>query len=104
MQKRSFPRRCLHADTILKTRQGVLAGRAENISIGGVYAKLHGPLVIGEKTEVTISMASAGMAGNVVVNGIAVRIEEGGVALRFCNVDHQTFYALLSYIYLPDPA
>ncbi len=101
MQKRNFPRRRLTTEAFFRTDEGSVACTTENISVGGLYVRTEKNMAIGDKTEITIPLPTSDRECKVVVSGTAIRVEDGGVAFRFNNVDHKTFCDLLSYIYLP---
>ena len=98
MNQRSFPRLHVNAETMITTPDGIFTGRVENISLGGVFVRIHDRVGVGDKIDIAISVPGGSMTDFIVAKGIAVRSEERGVAFKFCNIDHNTFCDLLSFM------
>jgi Tfp pilus assembly protein PilZ len=101
MNQRSFPRLYMSAETTITTSAGAFTGIVENISLGGMFVRTNQQIVVGDTTDIIISLPSTSITGSIMAKGIAVRSEERGVAFKFYNIDHNTFCDLLSLMDCP---
>lgn len=98
MQRRNFPRLRISSDARILTREGSFSGALENISLSGLYVRTDGDVALGDTTEITIPLPTFSQPKSLHIRGIAVRVEEDGVAFRFGNIDHATFAHLKSIL------
>ncbi len=101
MQKRNFPRLRIRTDVEIKTANGVVSCITENICLGGVFVRTSNCLKVGDRAEINLPIPFIARNNGISVNGIAIRIEEDGVAFKFQNVGHETFCDLLTFIDYP---
>lgn len=98
MQRRHFPRLRINSKATITTMDGATQCIAENISMGGLFIRTGYGIKVGEKTQITVPLPKAARKDFITVDGIAVRVEDGGVAFKFHNVELDTFCELLSFI------
>ncbi len=98
MQRRHFPRLRINSKATFTTNEVATPCIAENISMGGLFVRTNSRIEIGEKTQITVPLPNIARKECITVDGIAVRVEEGGVAFQFHNVELDTFCELLSFI------
>jgi hypothetical protein len=70
----------------------------ENISMGGFFLKINNRIQVGAKIEVEISLQNDLKNVNILTNATVVRIEEGGIAFKFEEMDHYNYWNLHSYL------
>jgi Tfp pilus assembly protein PilZ len=102
MERRSSSRTHIDETTIF-TKDGIFTAMLENISMGGLFLRTNKPIQVGEMIEITIPLPSPvpdGPKKKIVVDAVAVRVEEHGIAFRFHEVNDDIYNALL---YLTDP-
>ncbi len=102
MERRSS-RRTLIDETAIFTKDGIFTALLENISMGGLFLRTNKPIAVGEIIEITIPLplpSSEGQKTKIVVDAVAVRVEEHGVAFKFLEMNDNTYNALL---FLTDP-
>ncbi len=63
--------------------------------------KTENRLKVGDKAEISLPISISARDNDINVNGIAIRIEEDGIAFKFQNVGHDTFCDLLTFIDYP---
>jgi len=98
MQRRNFPRIPIRTEATIITTDGSTTCMGENISIGGLFVRMDKRIEMGTETSITVPLPSPVINNIIVLNGIAVRIEDGGVAFKFQNVGHDAFRYLASFI------
>ncbi len=101
MQKRNFPRLRIKTEAKIKTANGIVSCITENICLGGIFVKTSNCLKVGDRAEINLSIPISARNNGINVTGIAIRIEEGGIAFKFQNVGHETFCDLLTFIDYP---
>ncbi len=101
MQKRNFPRLRIKTDAKIKTVNGIISCSTENICLGGVFLKTDNRLKVGDKAEISLPISISASGNDINVNGIAIRIEEDGIAFKFQNVGQDTFCDLITFIDYP---
>lgn len=74
----------------------------ENMSMGGLFARSYKPVSVaeGDIFEITVPLPAGPGNDRVVINGMAIRVAENGIAFRFLETDQETLRALFSFISL----
>jgi len=96
MERRSSGRTHVGETTIF-TKDGIFTALLENVSMGGLFLRTNKPIEVGELIEITIPLPSAspdGQRKKIVVDAVAIRVEEHGVAFRFHEIDEDATNAL----------
>ncbi|HEX8960082.1 MAG TPA: PilZ domain-containing protein [Geobacteraceae bacterium] len=97
MERRSSRR--THIDeTAIFTKDGIFSALLVDISMGGLFLRTNKQIAVGEIIEITIplpSPSSDGQKTKIVVDAVAVRVEEHGVAFRFLEMNDNAYNALL---------
>lgn len=91
MDSRGFPRLRLASKAAIRTMGGLVLGTVDNISMSGVFVRTHADIKVGDRSEISIYLPNVSSRNTVVVDGIAVRVEERGIAYRFQNIHLETF-------------
>jgi hypothetical protein len=94
MERRSS-RRTRVDETTIFTKDGIFTALLENISMGGLFLRTNKPIELGEIIEITIPLPSTAPEGKIVIDAVAVRVEEHGVAFKFIEMNDNTYNALL---------
>ena len=84
-------------ETTIFTKDGIFTALLENVSMGGLFLRTNKPIEVGELIEITIPLPSYlpdGRREKIVVDAVAVRIEDYGVAFRFHEIDDDISDAL----------
>ena len=90
-------------ETTIFTKDGIFTALLENVSMGGMFIRTNKPIEVGELIEITIPLPSPlpyAPNSKIVVDAVAVRVEEYGVAFKFHEVNDDIYNALL---FLTDP-
>src|SRR5574340_875852 len=97
MERRSSRR--THVDeTAIFTKDGIFSALLVDISMGGLFLRTNKQIAVGEIIEITIpllSPSSDGQKTKIVVDAVAVRVEEHGVAFKFLEMNDNTYNAFL---------
>ena len=82
----------LQSEASIHTRGGFVRGTVENISMTGLFVSgVQADIQVGDRSEISINLPNVSSRSGVVVDGVAVRVEERGVAYRFQNIQLETF-------------
>jgi hypothetical protein len=102
MEQRSFRRVKVHAEITVKAEDQIFTGMLENISMGGLFARPCKPVTVtaGDIFEITVPLSVESKNDSIIVNGMAIRITDTGIAFRFLDTDQDTLRALFSFVYL----
>lgn len=99
MERRASKRMFID-ETAIFTKDGIFTAILENISTGGLFLRTNKPIEVGEIIEITIPLPSAlpdNPQNKIVIDAVAVRVEEQGVAFRFLEMNDNTYKALLLF-------
>ena len=88
----------IKTEATIMTTDGLITCMAENISIGGLFVRMDKGIEMGTESEITVPLPSSAIHKVIVLNGVAVRIQNNGVAFKFRDVGHDTFCTLASFI------
>jgi len=101
MEQRSFRRVNFNAEITVKAKDGVFHGILDNISMGGLFARVSEPMPVaaGDTAEIMIPLPGGSRNDSIVVNAMATRTNENGIAFRFLDIDPDALRALFSLIY-----
>ncbi len=109
MDKRRFQRINFKADvSFVRLAYGIEGqGKIRDLALGGIF--LENPTQypeLNEILEITLSLENYGQEMKVLLKGEVVRVEEGkGIAIKFLEIDPQSFNHLKNILYFnsPDP-
>lgn len=96
MERRSSGRTHIGETTIF-TKDGIFTALLENVSMGGLFLRTNKPIELGELIEITIPLPASlqdGRRRKIIVDAVAIRVEDYGVAFRFHEVDDDISDAL----------
>ncbi len=104
MEHRSFRRVNVNAGITLKAGGRIFSGMLENISMGGLFAGSVNPEAAsaGDIFEISVPLPAGSGNDRIVVTGMAIRVNESGIAFRFIDTGPETLRALFSFIYHSD--
>jgi Tfp pilus assembly protein PilZ len=94
MEKRASRRVEVDDETSLSTKDVYFSAVLTNISMGGLFLKTNKCIELGDKVEICIPLPDNQGKHEIVVNVIAVRIMDNGIAFKFQNLDEETYSAL----------
>ena len=98
MEKRFFRRMNIEDGTTIMTKDGLFAGKLENICMGGLFLRTNNHMAVGSTLDVSVPLTGNSTNTTIAANVVAVRIENNGVAFQFDNLEHKNFWTLLSFI------
>jgi c-di-GMP-binding flagellar brake protein YcgR len=98
---RTFQRALGAARITVQARDFCLSSTSSNISLGGLFLLSEGqvPVGIGDVYKLTVNLPEENEDAGFVVNGMAIRIQENGIAFRFIETDSDVLRRLFSFIY-----
>jgi len=101
MQHRTFRRVNVNAEITLHAEDYSFKGTLENISMGGLFVtpSKQMPVAVGDIFELGVPLPAGSRNARIAVNGMAIRINENGIAFRFLETDPETLRVLFSFIY-----
>ncbi len=104
MEHRSFRRVTVTEEITVKAKDKIFSCMLENISMGGLFARSCNPEPVpaGDIFEITVPLPVGSRNDRIVVTGMAIRVNENGIAFRFIDTDLETLRALFSLIYHTD--
>jgi len=94
MEKRTSQRVGVDNESSIATKDGYFSAVLTNISTGGLFLRTNKCIELGDKVEICIPLPNNPGKHEIVVNVIAVRIMDNGVAFKFQNLDDETYSAL----------
>jgi Tfp pilus assembly protein PilZ len=87
MERRGSGRLAISNEASIVTKDGYFSAVLENISTGGLFLRTNKCIEIGDKIEITIPLPGSPDNKNLIVNVVAVRIMDTGVAFKFVDID-----------------
>ena len=101
MQPRSFRRVHIDAEITIKAKDYSFTSKLDNISMGGLFVtpSKQMPVAVGDIFELSVPLPVGSRNASIAVNGMAIRINENGIAFRFLETDPDTLRVLFSFIY-----
>ncbi len=94
MEKRRFTRIPFRAKVVIRTSDGALEGRTENVSLRGMFLQGFSAVPLGEEIDVEISLPDAPPDRVLRTKAIAVRYHDGGTGFQFGAMDFDSFFTL----------
>jgi hypothetical protein len=99
-KQRGFPRFKLQSEAAIYTRGSFVRGTVENISMTGLFVSgVQADIQVGDRSEISINLPNVSCRSAVVVDGIAVRVEQRGIAYHFQNIQLETFGLLRAILH-----
>jgi len=99
-EQRIFRRVSMRAEILLTADNGVYTGMLVNLSMQGLFATISRRMkaAVGDRVLISIPLTGDFLEDSIKVDGIIVRAEKAGIAVRFQEMDRITFHTLLSII------
>lgn len=99
-ERRIFRRVPMNNEIILSAENGVYTGLAVNLGMGGVFVAISRRMkaAVGDQLRITIPLTGDSFEDSIQVNGMVVRVEQGGIAVRFHEMDRIAFHTLLAIV------
>jgi len=103
-ERRRRSRIIYQAEVEIKTPIGKIAGCTADISLNGAFIKTKHTLPINTPCSLILKLHNDHSAAYLSFEGVVVRIDKDGMAVRFTQMDPETFYHLwnVAYYYLGD--
>ena len=99
MHKRSLRRINVKDGTCLLMKNGFFRGTIENISLGGLFVKSGLEVNVMDRLNVSIFLPSDSGGIDFEADVVATRIDNGGIAFKFHQLDYKEFWTLQSYLH-----
>jgi Tfp pilus assembly protein PilZ len=94
MEKRASERVAVEDETTIASKDGYFSAVLTNISTGGLFLRTNKCIEPGDKVEICIPLPNNPLKREIVVNVVAVRVMDNGVAFKFQNLDDEAYNAL----------
>jgi PilZ domain len=90
----------LRLNIFITAANGEFTGTTVNISMGGVYVAVNRRMNVSvdDRLLITIPLVCDSPEKSIQVTGMVVRVEEGGIAVKFQEMDRLTFHTLLAMV------
>jgi Tfp pilus assembly protein PilZ len=87
VERRRSDRAGIRNEASICTRDGHFPAVLENISTGGLFLSTNKCIEIGDMIEITIPLPDSPGNKDLIVNVVAIRVMDTGVAFRFVDID-----------------
>ena len=98
MEKRNTIRVPFHVRSIVKYKDNILEGDVVNLSTGGMLLNTGETIPVGETVQVSIYLYGSSSQLSLAITGKIVRGSEKGLAVRFTELDLDSFIHLRNII------
>jgi len=98
MEKRHFTRVLFKTEAIMQYDDRTFRGEVENLSMKGMFFKVQDTIPLNEPVKVKIFLSGASSELAVDVAGKVVRQDKQGVAVKFDNIDMDSFIHLKNVV------
>ena len=98
MDKRLLSRVNVNDGNCILVKDGFFIGAIENISLGGLFVKSDIKVNVMDRIKVRIILSSDSGGIDMEADVAAIRVEDGGVALKFDYLGGSKFWTLQSYL------
>lgn len=97
-EKRAFSRVPFKTDAVVRFQNEVIAGEVENLSLAGAFIKTSAVVPLGEVVDIRIFLAGTSSELSLNVKGDVVRHDSQGMAVRFTEMDLDSFVHLRNIV------
>jgi hypothetical protein len=80
-------------------KNGYVIGTIENISLSGLFVVSDLSVKVMDRINVSIILPSDSGEIDIEADVVAIRVEKGGIALKYDPLGHKEFWTLQSYLY-----
>jgi len=94
MGQRKYPRVSLHSEASIRCGDINFCGMLANLSLNGIYIRTDTRIPLGDSAEVNFPDKVSTRNPTLKVNGKVVRIDKDGIALKFRQMDIDSFINL----------
>lgn len=98
MDDRTKSRVVFHVNASIDYDGRTINGEVENLSINGMFLKTAEDLQIGKEVEVSIYLSGTTSELSLKINGVIVRKDERGIAIKFSQIGFDSYVHLKNVI------
>jgi len=98
MDDRIKSRVVFHVNATINADGRTINGEVENLSINGMFMKTGEDLPVDKEVEVSIYLSGTTSELSIKINGIIIRRDDGGVAIKFTQIGFDSYVHLKSII------
>ena len=98
MDDREKSRVVFHVNASVKHNDTTINGEVENLSINGMLIKTSEKIQVDKEVEVIIYLSGTTSELSLIINGIVARSDDRGIAVKFVQIEFDSYVHLKSII------
>lgn len=98
MDDRTKSRVVFHVNASVNDDGRIIDGQVENLSINGMFMKTSENLKVDKEVEVSIYLSGTTSELSLKINGIIIRSDDSGIAVKFVQIGFDSYVHLKSII------